>query len=123
MQMKIAVTAQDGSLDAMVDPRFGRATCFFVVDTKTMEFAVVDNKQNIHATFGAGVQAGQIVAKHGVEAVLTGNCGPNAFKTLNMAEIKVYTEASGTVREAVEAFKNGDLALSESANVEANSGL
>jgi len=121
--MKIAITAQGGSLDAKVDPRFGRARYFVVVDPDTTEFEVVDNEQNIQAAAGAGVQAAQTVAEHGAVAVLTGNCGPKAFRTLKAADIEVFMGLSGTVKDAITAYKSGDLTPAESANVEAHSGI
>jgi predicted Fe-Mo cluster-binding NifX family protein len=121
--MKIAITAQNGSLDAQVDPRFGRAACFILVDPDTMEFEVVDNKQNLQAAAGAGIQAAQIVAENRVEAVLTGNCGPKAFRTLKAANIEVYVGLSGTINDAIEAYKSGKLEATNSANVEAHSGV
>ncbi|MFC1714088.1 NifB/NifX family molybdenum-iron cluster-binding protein [Candidatus Poribacteria bacterium] len=121
--MKIAITAQGGSLEAKVDPRFGRAGCFVIVDPDTMEFEVVDNKQNVQAAAGAGVQAAQLVAEHGATAVLTGNCGPKAFRTLKAADIEVFTGLSGTVKNAITAYKSGDLTSADSANVEAHSGI
>lgn len=121
--MKIAITARGGSLDAMVDPRFGRAGCFVVVDPDTMEFEVVDNRQNVQAAAGAGIQAAQLVAEHGAEAVLTGNCGPKAFRTLKAADIEVFMGVSGTVKNAITAYKSGDLTPADNANVEAHSGI
>ena len=121
--MKIAITAQGGSLDAKVDPRFGRAGYFVVVDPDTMKFEVVDNKQNVQAASGAGVQAAQTVADQGVKAVLTGNCGPKAFRTLGAADIEVFMGLDGTVKEAIATYKSGDLTPAGSANVEAHSGI
>ena len=121
--MKIAITAQDGSLDAKIDPRFGRAGYFVVVDPDTMKSEVVDNKQNVQAAAGAGVQAAQTVAEHGASAILTGNCGPKAFRTLRAADIEVFMGLSGTVKEAIAAYKSGDLTPAGSANVEAHSGI
>ena len=121
--MKIVITAQGGSLDANVDPRFGRAGYFVVVNPDTMEFEAVDNKQNLQAFSGAGVQAAQIVAEQGVSAVLTGNCGPNAFRTLKAADIKVFAGASGTVKEAITAYKSGSLTPAGDASVDAHSGI
>jgi len=121
--MKITVPAQDGSLDAKIDMRFGRAKCFVVVDTETWDFKVVDNEQNIQAPAGAGIQAAQIVANNGADVLISGNCGPKAFKTLAAAGIKVFTGSDNTVREAVESYKNGELKPAESANVEAHSGI
>lgn len=121
--MKIAITARGGSLDAGVDPRFGRAACFVVVDPDTMEFEVVDNKQNLQAASGAGVQAAQLVADHNAEAVLTGNCGPKAFRTLKAAGIEVFVGIDGTVEEAIAIYKSKELTAADNANVEAHSGI
>lgn len=121
--MKIAVPAQDSSLDAKMDMRFGRAKCFIVVDPDTWEFEVVDNKQNIQAPAGAGIQAAQIVADHGARVLIAGNCGPNAFKVLKAADIKVFVGFDGTAREAISSYKNGELKPAEDANVEAHSGI
>ena len=121
--MRIAITARGGSLDAEVDPRFGRAECFVVVDPDTMEFKVVDNKQNVQAASGAGVQAAQLVAEHNAAAVLTGNCGPKAFRTLKAAGIDVFVGINGTVKEAIAVYKSKKLKPADNANVEAHSGI
>jgi len=116
--MKIAVTSQGPDLTSQVDPRFGRAKTFIVVDTETDEFSVHDNTQNMNAAQGAGIQAGRTVVDLGVAAVITGNVGPKAFTTLQAGNVKVYLGASGTVKEAVEKFKAGQLQGTEKANVE-----
>jgi len=116
--MKIAITAQGQDLDSLVDPRFGRAKWFIVVDTDTGEFEAVNNTQNVNAAQGAGIQAGQIVAQHGVEALLTGHCGPNAFHTLQAAGVKAYVGVDGKVGEAVEKFKTEELKSAEAADVQ-----
>jgi predicted Fe-Mo cluster-binding NifX family protein len=101
-----------------VDPRFGRAKYFIVVDTESGEFSVADNSQNLNASQGAGIQAGKNVADLGVEAVITGHVGPKAFATLQTAQVSVYTDASGTVAEAIEQFKANELKQSSAADVE-----
>ena len=116
--MKIAVTSQGPDLNSQVDPRFGRAKSFIVVDTETDEFSVHDNSQNLNAAQGAGIQAGRTVVDLGVAAVITGNVGPKAFTTLQAGNVKIYLGASGTVKEAVEKFKAGQLQGTERANVE-----
>jgi predicted Fe-Mo cluster-binding NifX family protein len=118
MAMKVAVTSRGPTLDDEVDPRFGRAQVFLVVDIDTGEFEVVDNKQNLEAPQGAGIQAGRIVSEHGAEVLITGHCGPNAYRTLSAAGVKVVIGAGGTVRDAVEKFKSGELKPAESADVE-----
>ncbi len=116
--MKIAVTSKGTDLDAEVDPRFGRAAYILIVDAETLELEVLDNKENVNAFRGAGIQAASRVSEMGAEVLLTGFCGPNAFKTLGAAGIKVAGDVSGTVRDAVKAFNEGDLSFSDKANVE-----
>jgi predicted Fe-Mo cluster-binding NifX family protein len=116
--MKIAVTSTGQDLDASVDPRFGRAAYILVVDSDTMAFEILNNAANVNAFKGAGIQAATMVSDSQAEVLLTGYCGPNAFKTLEAARIKVAGEVSGTVREAVEAFTAGRLTFESKPNVE-----
>ena len=120
--MKIAVTSTGETLDSQVDPRFGRAGYFIIVETETMNYQVVENA-SVSAAGGAGVSAGQAVADTGAEAVLTGNCGPNAQRTLDAAGIKLYIEVTGTVAEAVKRFKSGDLTAADGPNVQSHFGM
>lgn len=116
--MKVAVTAQGQELASMVDLRFGRAKWILVVDTETGEHEVHDNAVQLNLPQGAGIQTGQNVANLGVEAVITGNVGPNAFRTLNAANVKICLATQQTVEEAVTALKEGRLQDVQQANVE-----
>jgi len=116
--MKIAVTSTGTDIDSEVDPRFGRAAYILIVDSETFEFEALDNKENVNALKGAGIQAAVAVNNKGADVLLTGFCGPNAFKAMNAAKIKVANDAKGTVREAVQAYLDGKLPLAEEANVE-----
>lgn len=116
--MKIVVTAQGNTMQSPVDPRFGRAKWFVVIDCDTGSFEAVDNTPNLNAAQGAGIQAGRRVAELEAEAVVTGNIGPKAFSVLNAAGIRIFTGARGTVKEAYEQFKKGALETAQSANVE-----
>lgn len=116
--MKVAVTATGQELKSKVDPRFGRANWFIVFDTDTNQYQAIDNEQNLNAGQGAGIQSAENVSRHGVKAVITGNCGPKAFRTLGAAGIKVYCGAEGTVEEVLEKFKSGKLKEADGANVE-----
>jgi len=106
--MKIAVSSTGGSLDDQIDPRLGRCSYFLIVDSETMKFEAIPNTAS-GAMSGAGIQAAQLVANRGVQTVLTGNVGPNAFQALSSAGISIITGVFGTVREAVEKFKSGQL--------------
>jgi len=116
--MKIAVTSQGKDLDSQVDQRFGRAAYILIVDSETLNFEIIDNNENVNALKGAGIQAAANIHNKGAEILLTGFCGPNAFKTLNAAGVKVANDASGTVRDAVKEFLDGKLPLADKANVE-----
>ncbi|MDD5566197.1 MAG: NifB/NifX family molybdenum-iron cluster-binding protein [Candidatus Omnitrophica bacterium] len=104
---KICITSEGNSLNASVDPRFGRCQYFIIVDTDTLEFEAVENP-NIESMGGAGIQSAQFVTSKKVKAVVTGNVGPNAFQTLQAAGIDIFTGASGTVKEAIEQYKKGE---------------
>ena len=106
--MRVCVTAVAPSLDAQIDPRFGRCAYFIIVDTDTMSFKAIPNT-SASALSGAGIQAAQTVVNEGVEAVITGNVGPNSYQVLASAGVKIFTGAFGTVREAIEAYKAGRL--------------
>ena len=106
--MKICVSAVANSLDAQLDPRFGRCPYFVIVDLESMQFEAIPNDAS-SAMGGAGIQAAQTITGKGVTVLITGNVGPNAFQALSAAGIKIVTGAFGTVRESVEKFKRGEL--------------
>lgn len=121
--MRIAVSATDGNLDAQIDPRFGRCQYFVFVDSDTMQFTARPNAST-GAMHGAGIEAAQTVANEGAKAVITGSVGPNAFQVLSQAGIEVITDASGTVREAIQRYKSGQLGRPTSgATVPGHAGL
>ena len=120
--MKICITSEEKTLDSKVDPRFGRCKYFLIADTDTMVIEAVENA-SADAGGGAGIQAGQLMSSKGVKAVLTGNVGPNAFQTLNAAGIEVFTGISGTVKEAVEKYKQGSLKGEGGPTVNSHSGM
>jgi len=114
--MKIAVTATEPSLDGTVDPRFGRCPFFLVVETDDGSWEPVANP-NVTLGGGAGVQSAQLMAEKGVQFVLTGNCGPNAYQTLGAAGIGVIVGCAGRVADVVEQFKAGQLEPAGQPNV------
>ena len=120
--MKICVTATASSLDAQIDPRFGRCPYFIIVDSETMKFEAIRNVAS-SAIGGAGTRAAQTVASTGVKVLITGNVGPNAFQALSAAGIKVMTDASGTVREVVGKYKRGELKETSNPTVRGHHGI
>ena len=120
--MKIAISATGLNLDAEVDPRFGRCQYFIIADTETEEFEALDNA-SATAAGGAGISAAQMIVKKGVEAVLTGNCGPNAHQVLSPAGIKVITGVSGKVKDAIAEYKLGTYTAAQQANVPDHFGM
>jgi predicted Fe-Mo cluster-binding NifX family protein len=120
--MRIVVTANGTDLDAQASPVFGRCPTYIFIDTETMVLETMENPA-ISAAGGAGVQAAQFVVERGGEAVVTGNTGPNAFNVLQSANVAVYLFAGGTVREAVEAYKAGQLSVTGRASAQAHAGM
>ncbi len=116
--MKVAVTAQGPEGTSPVDTRFGRAKWIVVVDTDTGDSQAYDNKVNLTLSQGSGIQTGQNVANSGADAVITGNLGPNAYKTLAAAEVRIFLASGETVEQVVAAFKGGELQEVQQANVE-----
>jgi len=105
---KVAVTAAGPSMDAAIDPRFGRCRYFLLVDTERGTFEVLENTPTTGGN--AGVQAAEMIAGKGAQVLLTGECGPNASKALAAAGIQVIPGCSGTVGALVKQFKAGKLA-------------
>jgi predicted Fe-Mo cluster-binding NifX family protein len=119
--MKIAISSTGPDLDAEVDPRFGRCQCYVVVDPATEELEVLDNEAAMMSG-GAGIQAAQMIANSGVDAVITGNLGPNAADTLEATGLKVYLGVIGTVRQALQQYIEGQLQEATGPSVDANFG-
>ena len=121
-KMKIAISASSSNLNATVDTRFGRCPYFIIVDSENMEFNVVSN-DSTNASHGAGIQAAQTIVNMGVEVIITGNIGPNAFNVISASGVKIITGISGNIKEAVEKYKKGQLLEAENPNVSGHFGI
>jgi len=107
---RIAITSEGPSLDDQMDPRFGRAAGFVVVDLETMETRYIDNGKTQVMAQGAGIQAAELIAGAEVDCVLTGYVGPKAFRALSAVKIGVVQNLENiTVRKAIELFQSGTL--------------
>ena len=120
--MKIAVSSVGPDLNASVDARLGRCQYFIIVDPETMQFEALENSSAM-AGGGAGISTAQTIAAKGIEAVLTGNCGPNAYEVLSVAGIKVFTGVAGKVQDAIEGYKLGKFKASSQPNVAGHFGM
>jgi predicted Fe-Mo cluster-binding NifX family protein len=120
--MKIAISATGSSLDDKVDPRFGRCQYLIIADPDTMQFESMPNP-NIAAGGGAGISTAQMIANSGVQVVLTGNCGPNAYEVLSAAGIQVITGVSGKIGDAIQVYKSGQLQATPQPTVDAHFGM
>lgn len=114
---KIAVSSEGPTLDDAVDPRFGRAGGFVVVDLPDMRISYIDNGASQTMSMGAGIETAERVARAGVEVVLSGYVGPKAFEALTAAGIKVCQNVEGiSVGEAVERFRKGEYPFADAPN-------
>lgn len=120
--MKVAVSSSGQDLNSPIDPRFGRCAYFLVVETDDMSFEVFDN-ETAGLGGGAGIQSAQFIISKGAKAVITGNCGPNAVKTLSVGGVEVFLGNTGIVRKVLQKLKNGELTSTNIANASEYSGL
>ncbi len=116
--VKLAITADGPELSSLVDQRFGRARYLLVVDTPERTTLVVDNTAGMNAAQGAGIQAAQSVIDNRVTTLITGHCGPKAFRALKAGGVDVYLTSGGTVAEVIDRFEAGELELSPTADVD-----
>ncbi|MEA2004856.1 MAG: NifB/NifX family molybdenum-iron cluster-binding protein [Acidobacteriota bacterium] len=101
---RICITSKGTSLDAEVDPAFGRAQYFLLINPETMDVEVLENT-NKDAAQGAGIQTAQLISEKNVKTILTGSCGPNAQRVLQSSGITVITGITGKVKEALSKYK------------------
>lgn len=120
--MKIAITAQGPSLDSAIDPRFGRCQYLILADTLSDDWKAIPNPA-LGEPGGAGIAVTQRLAQEKVEALITGNVGPNAARALAASQIPVYIAAGGSVRQALADFKEGRLARASGPTAPAHSGM
>lgn len=120
--MKLAISASGQTLDSELDPRFGRAKYFLLVDSEGGDPEVVENKQNLQLPQGAGIQAAMTVVEKGAQAVLTGNCGPKAFRVLQAARVSVAVGLEGSIREVIQKFGEGKIQFAQEPNVDGHWG-
>ena len=116
--MKIAITSMDGTLEGMVDERFGRARKLIVYDTGTDTFEVAENSKQMNLAQGAGIQAAQNMVNIGVRAIISGHLGPKAFQVFHSAGVDAYSAVNLTVADAIKQYRDGSLSKLAGADVQ-----
>ena len=122
--MKIAISSVDNTIKSQVDQRFGRCKYFLIVeieDKKIKRIKAVENQGAIQS-HGAGIKAAQQIGELGVEAVITGNIGPNAADVLDKLNIRVG-KGNGIVKDAVQDFIHGKLQELKGSSVSSHFGM
>ena len=120
--MKVAISAAGKNLESTIDERFGRCRYFIILETDDMRYEVIENT-NADLSTSAGIQSASLVASQGVEAVITGNCGPKAMQVFAATTIEVIIGQHGIIKDVLEKFKRGDLSPSTRGNVPGKSGV
>lgn len=106
--MKIAVSANQPNLEGDLDPRFGRCNYFIIIDPDTLEFSAMENPY-MKAMGGVGPDTAHFIVQQGVQAVITGSIGAKAHRSLSTAGVQMFTGVRGSVRDAIDAYKSGEL--------------
>ncbi|MDX2451802.1 NifB/NifX family molybdenum-iron cluster-binding protein [Desulfosarcina sp.] len=114
--MKVAISAAGKNLESTIDERFGRCRYFIILETDDMSYEVIENT-NADLSTSAGIQSASLVSSKGVEAVITGNCGPKAMQVFAATTIEVIIGQHGMIKDVLEKFKRGDLNPSTRGNV------
>jgi len=120
--MKVAISSSGGTLESNVDQRFARCPYYIIYDTNSGSFEAIKNESSLEGG-GAGVRAAQRISDMGVEAVISGNIGPSAFRVLSAASIKIYSGASGYIKDVVEDLKSGKYSEISNPNVDSHFGM
>ena len=102
--MKICITSSGNTEKSILDSRFGRCSYFFLVDLESGKQTLIPNESVISGG-GAGISSGQLMVEKGVEAIITGNIGPNAMNVLKAAGINIYRGKNESVEDNIEYFK------------------
>ena len=118
--MKIAISCIQEKKEGPMDSRFGRAPYFFFIQSDGTSGYFKPNTQNKQAVQGAGIQAAQSILKEEAKVLITGHCGPKAFRVLKEGGVRVYTAGSAElkVEEALRLFSEEKLEELNSADVE-----
>ncbi len=120
--MKVAISSGGETLESNVDQRFARCPYYIIYDTNSGSFEAIKNESSMEGG-GAGIRAAQRISDMGIEAVISGNIGPSAFRVLSAASIKIYSGASGSIKDVLKDLKNGKYSEINSPDVDSHFGM
>ena len=105
--MKICVpTTGEKGLDDPIGEHFGRVPTYTIVDLDTNAVKIIPN---VSQHMGGQGYPPEIMAKEGVNVMVCRGLGRRAISMFSELNIDVYIGASGTVKDAIAAFKEGRL--------------
>ena len=105
--MKICIpTVGNNGLDDTIGEHFGRVPTYTIINLDNDEVKVIPNTSQ--HTGGIGYPP-EIMAKEGVNVMVCRGLGRRAISMFEEFGIDVYIGATGTVKDAIEDFKQGRL--------------
>ena len=119
--MKILISATGKDIESNIDAKFGRAPFFLIVGPKIEGVKVIENKARDRSS-GVGITSANVVLNEGIDAVITKDIGPEAYKVFKSCRIKIY-QAEGKIKDAIQDFKEGKLSEITKATVQKYNGL
>ena len=112
--MKVCIpTNGEKGLEDTVGEHFGRVPTYTIVDLENDKVKVVPNES--HHMGGRGYPP-ELLAKEGVTTMICQGLGRRAITMFSDFGIEVYVGASGTVKDAINAYKQGNLTRASEGN-------
>lgn len=97
---------EDRSMDSQILEHFGKTSLFAFYDDETQKLEIIKIKGR-HS--GGQLTPAEIILGASVDLLICANLGPKAVQILNTHGVDVLTGARGTIAEALESFKKGEL--------------
>ena len=109
--MRVAVTTRKAEgLASPLDPVFGRAAAFLVLDAETRAVVATMDNPLRDSDQGAGTGAAALMNEARVDAVISGQFGPKAYEALHRFDIAMWNAPDGiTAEEALDRLLRGEL--------------
>lgn len=107
--MKLILATTQPNLDSTLGRQFGTAPYFIAIDLDSMAWEAIPNPGG-PTPHTAGARAAIMACRQRPDAVISQDFGPYCYIGLEAADIPMYLCSScKTVREAIAAFKAGEL--------------